>query len=144
MPPPTLPCALGLGGGGGGAPAHLGLVPSHTWPTQPSWAGGPVGERCRKLKFFLRFHQDPSMSSSKQRVMGERSGGNGAWSNNGAFGGRGESTLGKKTPLYSGGNNSTVTPQTATHRAVLPLCWGTLQKIKKFPTVSPRSIYEFI
>ena len=25
-----------------------------------------VGERCRKLKFFLRFHQDPSMSSSKQ------------------------------------------------------------------------------
>src|SRR4051812_1134721 len=23
-----------------------------------------VGERCRKLKFFLRFHQDPSMSSS--------------------------------------------------------------------------------
>ena len=27
-----------------------------------------VGERCRKLKFFLRFHQDPSMSSSKQRV----------------------------------------------------------------------------
>src|SRR4051812_28008737 len=24
----------------------------------------PVGERCRKLKFFLRFHQDPSMSSS--------------------------------------------------------------------------------
>ena len=31
-----------------------------------------VGERCRKLKFFLRFHQDPSMSSSKQRVMGER------------------------------------------------------------------------
>src|SRR3954451_13024860 len=31
-----------------------------------------VGERCRKLKFFLRLHQDPSMSSSKQRVMGER------------------------------------------------------------------------
>ena len=30
-----------------------------------------VGERCRKLKFFLRFHQDPSMSSSKQRVKGE-------------------------------------------------------------------------
>ena len=29
-----------------------------------------VGERCRKLKFFLRFHQDPSMSSSKQRVKG--------------------------------------------------------------------------
>ena len=29
-----------------------------------------VGERCRKLKFFLRFHQDPSMSSSKQRVEG--------------------------------------------------------------------------
>ena len=24
------------------------------------------------------------------------------------------------------------------------LCWGTLQKIKIFPTVSPRSIYEFI
>ena len=23
-----------------------------------------VGERCRKLKFFLRIHQDPSMSSS--------------------------------------------------------------------------------
>src|SRR3954465_1201458 len=34
--------------------------------------GKLVGERCRKLKFFLRFHQDPSMSSSKQRVMGER------------------------------------------------------------------------
>ena len=32
-----------------------------------------VGERCRKLKFFLRFHQDPSMSSSKQRVMGDAS-----------------------------------------------------------------------
>ena len=30
-----------------------------------------VGERCRKLKFFLRFHQDPPMSSSKQRVKGE-------------------------------------------------------------------------
>ena len=30
-----------------------------------------VGERCRKLKFFLWFHQDPSMSSSKQRVKGE-------------------------------------------------------------------------
>ena len=30
-----------------------------------------VRERCRKLKFFLRFHQDPSMSSSKQRVKGE-------------------------------------------------------------------------
>ena len=29
-----------------------------------------VGERCRKLKFFLRFHQDPSMSPSKQRVKG--------------------------------------------------------------------------
>ena len=24
----------------GGAPAHLGLVPSHTWPMQPSGAGG--------------------------------------------------------------------------------------------------------
>ena len=24
-----------------GAPAHLGLVPSHTWPIQPSGAGGP-------------------------------------------------------------------------------------------------------
>ena len=24
------------------------------------------------------------------------------------------------------------------------ICWGTLQKIKIFPTVSPRSIYEFI
>ena len=32
---------------------------------------GSVGERCRKLKFILRFHQDPSMSSSKQRVKGE-------------------------------------------------------------------------
>ena len=26
----------------GGAPAHLGLVPSHTWPMQPSGAGGPT------------------------------------------------------------------------------------------------------
>ena len=26
----------------GGAPAHLGLVPSHTWPKQPSGAGGPT------------------------------------------------------------------------------------------------------
>ena len=26
------------------------------------------------------------------------------------FGGRGESTLGKKTPLYSGGTHPTVTP----------------------------------
>ena len=38
-PPPTLPCALGLVGG---APAHLGLVPSHTWPMQPSGVGGPT------------------------------------------------------------------------------------------------------
>ena len=30
-----------------------------------------VGERCRKLKNFLQFHQDQSMSSSKQRVKGE-------------------------------------------------------------------------
>ena len=26
----------------------------------------------------------------------------------------------------------------------VPSSWGTLQKIKNFPTVSPRSIYEFI
>ena len=26
----------------GGAPAHLELVPSHTWPTQPSGAGSPT------------------------------------------------------------------------------------------------------
>ena len=26
----------------GGAPAHLGLVPSHTWPMQPSGACGPT------------------------------------------------------------------------------------------------------
>ena len=31
-----------------------------------------VGERCRKLNFFLWFHQDPSMSSSKKQVTGER------------------------------------------------------------------------
>ena len=36
--PPS--CALGLLWGG--APAHLGLVPSHTWSTQPSGAGGPT------------------------------------------------------------------------------------------------------
>ena len=29
--------------------------------------------------------------------------------------------MGKKTPLYSGGNNPTVTPQAAPQRAVLPL-----------------------
>ena len=41
------------------------------------------------------------------------------------FGGRGKSTLGKKTPLYSGGINPTVTPpQTATHRVALPLGQG--------------------
>ena len=28
-----------------------------------------VGERCRKLKFFLRFHQDPSMSSSSNKSL---------------------------------------------------------------------------
>ena len=45
-------------------------------PGGPDWippsppAATSVGERCRKLKFFLRFHQDPSMSSSKQRVKG--------------------------------------------------------------------------
>ena len=39
--PSHSPCALGLGGGGG-APAHLELVPSHTWPTHPSGAGGPT------------------------------------------------------------------------------------------------------
>ena len=27
---------------GGGAPAHLGMVPSHTWPMLPSGAGGPT------------------------------------------------------------------------------------------------------
>ena len=27
----------------GGAPAHLGLVPSHTWPMQPSGAVAPLG-----------------------------------------------------------------------------------------------------
>ena len=37
------------------------------------------------------------------------------------FGGRGRSTLGKKTPLYSGGNKPTVTPTSAPQRAVLPL-----------------------
>ena len=37
--PSHSPMRLGLGGG---APAHLGLVPSHTWPTQPSRAGGPT------------------------------------------------------------------------------------------------------
>ena len=31
-----------LGPWWGGAPAHLGLVPSHTWPMQPSGAGGPT------------------------------------------------------------------------------------------------------
>ena len=35
--------------------------------------GGP--DKCwgtlQKIKFFLRFHQDPSMNSSKQRVKGE-------------------------------------------------------------------------
>ena len=42
------------------------------------------------------------------------------------FGGRGGSTLGKKTPLYSGGNNPAVTPQAAPQRAVLPLGWAVL------------------
>ena len=37
---PLLP--LGALGPCGGAPAHLGLVPSHTWPMQPSGAGGPT------------------------------------------------------------------------------------------------------
>ena len=37
-------------------------------PDQPPPDDKIVGERCRKLKIFLRFHQDPSMSSSKQRV----------------------------------------------------------------------------
>ena len=30
------------------------------------------------------------------------------------------------------------------YKKVSGSCWGTLQKIKIFPTVSPRSIYEFI
>ena len=43
-----------------------------TSPTRASclWRVVCVGERCRKLKKFLWFHQDPSMSSSKQRVKG--------------------------------------------------------------------------
>ena len=41
---------------------------------------------------------------------GERSGENGALSNNGALGERGRSTRRKKTPLYSGGTYPTVTP----------------------------------
>ena len=36
------------------------------------------------------------------------------------FGRRGRSTLGKKTSLYSGGNNPTVTPQNSPAGAVLP------------------------
>ena len=36
--------------------------------THLKWYDNGVGERCRKLKNFLQFHQDPSMSSSKQRV----------------------------------------------------------------------------
>ena len=35
--------------------------------------------------------------------------------------GRGKLTMGKKTPLYSGGNNPTVTPLFSPHRAVLLL-----------------------
>ena len=38
-PLPHFPCALGPVGG---APAHLGLVPSHTWPMLPSKVGGPT------------------------------------------------------------------------------------------------------
>ena len=37
FPPFPAPCALW-----GGAPAHLGLVPSHTWPMPPSRDGGPT------------------------------------------------------------------------------------------------------
>ena len=37
-----LPLFLRLGPWWGGVPAHLGLVPSHTWPMQPSGAGGPT------------------------------------------------------------------------------------------------------
>ena len=40
--PSPNPRRLGPWWGGGGAPAHLGLVPSHTWPMQPSGAGGPT------------------------------------------------------------------------------------------------------
>ena len=36
------PLSMRLGPWWGGAPAHLGQVPSHTWPTQPSGAGGPT------------------------------------------------------------------------------------------------------
>ena len=39
-PPPPNPRRLGPLWGG--APAHLGLVPSHTWPMQPPGAGGPT------------------------------------------------------------------------------------------------------
>ena len=38
---PLLPLGA-LGPCGGGTPAHLGLVPSHTWPMQPSGACGPT------------------------------------------------------------------------------------------------------
>ena len=38
-PPPPL---RRLGPLWGGAPAHLGLVPSRTWPMQPSGACGPT------------------------------------------------------------------------------------------------------
>ena len=34
--------------------------------------------------------------------------------------------------------------RTKTEYMMCGFCWGTLQKIKIFPTVSPRSIYEFI
>src|SRR3954466_11612638 len=37
--------------------------PTYVSLRDPSWRTC-VGERCRKLKFFLRFHQDPSRSSS--------------------------------------------------------------------------------
>ena len=40
--PPLLPLGA-LGPCEGGAPAHLGLVPSHTWPMQPSGLVAPLG-----------------------------------------------------------------------------------------------------
>ena len=54
------------------------------------------------------------------------------------FGAKGASTgqgIGQRLPFRCN--------ETKTNRAA-GQCWGTLQKIKIFPTVSPRSIYEFI
>ena len=57
-----------LGPWWGGAPAHLGLVPSHTWPMHPSGAGGPSRWTPGTLRWSRYITGDARNSSGGQNL----------------------------------------------------------------------------